>query len=460
MSEDDFLHYKEILFAISQIPEEAEVEEILNVLQHAISRRNLQRCLSALIQAKKIARSGKGRATRYKVLIPLAEERKQILYEEYIPISEDSRLVLEYIRRPKVGREPIGYQREFLAAYEPNKTWYLGESTRSYLKQLGDTGEIPRPAGTYGRAILSQLLIDLSWASSGLEGNTYSRLDTQKLIELGESAEGKNLQETQMILNHKAAISFIVEDIDHIDFNIFTLLSLHGLLSENLLADLSACGRLRSRPVNIYGSVYKPIAIPQVIEESCREILHKVREINDPFEQAFFIMVHIPYLQPFEDVNKRVSRLLMNVPLLKGNFCPLTFIDVPERAYVESMLGVYEMARIPLLRDLFIWAYERSTKEYLAVRKTLAEPDLIRLRYRQKIHALIGHIVRDCVIETMPEILRFSEATIPIDDQPRFIEIILDDLKRLHEGVLARYQLWPSDLAAWQAARQKVKKEI
>ena len=96
-------------------------------------------------------------------------------------------------------------------------------------------------------------------------------------------------------------------------------------------------------------------------------ILDKAGAIADPFEQAFFVMVHIPYLQPFIDVNKRVSRPGANIPLIRHNLCPLSFIDVPERAYVEGTLGVYELTNIDLLRDVFVWAYERSCQRYIAI---------------------------------------------------------------------------------------------
>lgn len=112
--------------------------------------------------------------------------------------------------------------------------------------------------------------------------------------------------------------------------------------------------------------------------------------------------MHIPYLQPFTDVNKRVSRLGANIPLIRHNLAPLTFIDEPDRAYIDAMLGVYELNRIELLRDLFVWAYERSAREYVLVRKSLAEPDPLRLRYRLQLHHLMADIVRN----KRPEILQ------------------------------------------------------
>ena len=108
------------------------------------------------------------------------------------------------------------------------------------------------------------------------------------------------------------------------------------------------------------------------IEDALEVLLGKANQIEDPFEQSFFMMVHLPYLQPFADINKRTSRLAANLPLFRANLCPLTFLDVPEQAYSRAILGVYEMTRVELLRDLFIWAYERSTQEYLAIKQDLA----------------------------------------------------------------------------------------
>src|SRR5690606_19122486 len=120
---------------------------------------------------------------------------------------------------------------------------------------------------------------------------------------------------------------------------------------------------------------YKPSAIPQLINDCFTIILDKAEIIVDPFEQLFFIMVHIPYLQAFVDVNKRVSRLAANIPLLKNNLCPLTFIGLSEQAYVDANLGIYELQDYSLLRDVFVWTYERSVQEYTSVQKSMVTPD-------------------------------------------------------------------------------------
>ncbi len=188
----------------------------------------------------------------------------------------------------------------------------------------------------------------------------YSRLDTQHLIEFGHIARGKDIIETQVILNHKAAIEMLIEDADELRFDAFTFKNLHAVRSQDLMPDPAASGSLRRRPVDIHGTIFHPLALPQLIDDYFRLLLQKAGAIPDPFEQAFFLMVQLPYLQPFDDVNKRVSRIGANIPLFRQNLCPLAFIEVPERAYVEGTLGVYELNRIELLRDVFVWAYERS----------------------------------------------------------------------------------------------------
>jgi len=454
---------EEILEVLARRPQGADIAQIIDGLEKPPHRRTIQRRLAALAAGKYIAIVGKGKATLYKPLASAgirtkppaaaAPEARQD-YEAYIPLSEEGREIISYVRRPRTGRTPVGYEHHFLNSYLPNETRYLDESLRAHLHGIGSTGEQERPAGTYGRAIFSRLLIDLSWASSRLEGNTYSRLDTERLIEFGQYAEGKDAQDAQMILNHKAAIELLVDEADSIGFDSYTFLGLHGLLSENLMPDPDTSGRLRRRPVHIGGSVYVPLAVPQLIEEYFQEILHKSAVIDDPFEQAFFIMVHLPYLQPFEDVNKRVSRLGANIPLLKHNLCPLTFLDVPERAYIDALLGVYEMNRHELLRDLFVWAYERSVNEYSAVRKSLADPDPLRLRYRKEMHELIADIVRNRHTDVSGAVSRYAESRIDQENRSTFLAMIEEEIKRLHQGVIARYRIRPSEFAAWQEAKK------
>jgi hypothetical protein len=214
-----------------------------------------------------------------------------------------------------------------------------------------------------------------------------------------------------------------------------------------------ASGRLRTRPVDIGGSVFVPLGAPQIINECFHEILDKAAEIADPFEQAFFVLVHLPYLQPFEDVNKRVSRLGANIPLLKHNLCPLTFIDVPDRAYIDATLGIYELNRVDLLSDLFVWAYERSTREYVVVSKSLAEPEPLRLQYRLQLHEIVADIVRNMRLDVHQAIKQYADEQLGKEDRQAFAEMVQEEIKRLHKGIIARYRIRPSEFEAWLKAR-------
>jgi hypothetical protein len=451
-----------ILTAVARFTEGASVEDIRGTMDPKLPRRTLQRRLALLVKHRRLKVEGRGRGSRYRIVPIDTEIRPQPAtlsikapapqVEIYIPISPEGQSIKQAVREPLQNRQPVGYNRAFLDAYRPNETFYLPAHTRQHLLELGQSPDGERPAGTYARQIFSRLLIDLSWNSSRLEGNTYSLLETERLLELGESAEGKDARDAQMILNHKAAIELLVEQAAEVGFNRYTILNLHALLSDNLLADPRACGRLRAIPVAIGGTNYHPLEVPQVIEECFQQILDTATAIADPFEQAFFVIVQLPYLQPFEDVNKRVSRLAVNIPLIRQNLSPLSFVDVPERAYIDGILGVYELNRIELLRDVFAWAYERSCARYSAVRKSLGEPDPFRLRYRTRVTEVVAEIVRGGMNKKAATAFIQQQAAedVPQEDRARFVEVVETEIMSLHEGNIARYRLRPSQYQTWR----------
>ena len=443
---------------VAHYPDGVQVGAIRDGLEFDLPPRMLQRRLNLLENQGRIVAQGTGKGTRYFPKIPPSGRAAPAPASQRdrgdIKISLEGETLKTAIRLPVHDRQPVGYRREFLDAYRPNETFYLPEETRQRLLEMGRSSEAERPAGTYVRRIYNRLLIDLSWNSSRLEGNTYSLLETERLLELGETAEGKDAKEAQMILNHKAAIELLVEQASEIGFNRYTILNLHALLSDNLLADPQACGRLRMRPVAIGGTVYHPLEAPQLLEECFQQILDAATAIRDPYEQAFFVTVHLPYLQPFEDVNKRVSRLAANISLIRKNLCPLSFVDVPERAYLDGMLGVYELNRVELLRDVFVWAYERSCARYSAVRQSLGEPDPFRIRYRMIIAAAVGEIIRNNMDRKAAAafIKQRAVENVPLEEQARFIEIVETEIMGLHEGNIARYRLRPSEYQTWREA--------
>jgi hypothetical protein len=435
------------------------VQEIADALKAAAPpRRTLQLHLRQLVDRMRLAKEGRGRWTRYRAG---AIEGARIAVETglagsddaaiRLPLSREAADIQAYVRQPVAARKPVGYDRGFLDAYRPNETFYLTEKERAHLHQVGTPQIAPQPAGTYAKQILGRLLIDLAWNSSRLEGNTYSLLDTRRLIDLGQEAEGRSRLEAQMILNHKEAIEFLVSDAEDIGFNRFTILNLHGLLANNLLPDPEAPGRLRRIPVGIERSAFHPLEVPQLIEECFHELLGKAGTITDPFEQAFFVMVQLPYLQPFDDVNKRVSRLAANIPMIRHNLAPLSFTDMPRDTYLNAVLGVYELRRTELLRDVFIWACERSAARYAAVRQSMGEPDAFRLQYRTELRELVGGVVRARMgrQQATEHVAGWTVEHIPQQDRERFRGIAEGELLGLHEGNFARYQIKPSEFKAW-----------
>lgn len=439
-----------LLDLISRFPEGASLEQIIVGLTEPAPRRTVQRWISSLVQDKRLVTVGMARSRRYKLPKESHEESENVV--SLIPITRESKKIQSLISQPIQSRHPVGYQREFLEKYQPNATFYLSGEIRKRLALVGGSQDANYPAGTYARQIFHRLLIDLSWNSSRLEGNTYSLLETERLLDLGKAAEGKNLQETQMILNHKAAIEFLIHSAQEIGINRYTVLNLHSLLSDNLMPDPASCGRLRSIPVGIAKSTYMPCAIPQVIEECFNLILEKARIIEDPFEQVFFLMVQLPYLQPFDDVNKRTSRLAANISLIQKNLCPLSFIDVPEQTYINGLLGIYELNRVDLMRDVFVWAYERSCALYSTTRKAIGEPDPFRLQHRGVLNQVIAEIVRNGLdkVRAVELIRKRAREIIQDSDQSRFIELVEKELQGLHEGNIARYQLRPSEFESWR----------
>ncbi len=445
---------------ISAHPEGLGVEAIAQMTDGSLPRRTLQRRLALLVAQGQIKKLGEARAVRY-VNQPhsvkggfsaqhMGGGMVREPDEAYVRTSPQGAEIRAYVRQPRALRPPVGYKLEFLEQYHPNHTTYLPPDLRDQLHAMGRSSASQTPAGTFARDILDRLLIDLSWASSQLEGNTYSRLDTERLITFGQAAEGKGVVETQMILNHKQAIEYLVLDPSRAQLGPDTIISLHAFLSDGLMADPAAVGRIRRRAVEIGGSVYLPVALPQRLEELFGIVVQMAAEILDPFEQAFFLMVHLPYLQPFEDVNKRVSRLAANIPFIRHNLCPLSFIDVPQQAYTDAMIGVYELNRTELLRDVFVWAYERSCQQYAAVKQNLVPPDIFRLRYRQALTEVVAAIVQNNVPASKENVRTRLPTQVAAADKEHFIQLVLEEFAALHTGNAVRFGIRPLELAAWQ----------
>jgi hypothetical protein len=451
-----------ILAAVQHHAGNASLSDIADKLDPKPKERTLQHRLKHLVEAGRLVKDGEGRRwTRYNLPTEQAEPTTPALAapaqdrtdeETTVPLSPESIKIRRYLNQPLTARKPVGYDRGFLDAYRPNVTSYLSSADRARLAKIGTPNFAAEGAGTYAKQILNRLLIDLSWNSSRLEGNTYSLLDTKRLIEFGEEAQGRDRMEAQMIENHKEAIEFLVRAADEIGFNRYTILNLHGILAQNLLPDEGAAGRLRHIAVGIDKSVFEPLKVPQLIDECFNQILATAAAIEDPFEQAFFFMVHLPYLQPFDDVNKRVSRLGANIPFIKRNLSPLSFTGVPRPLYTAAVLGVYELNKVDLLKDVFMWAYGRSAEQYAAVRQSLGEPDPFRFRHSAALRQIVAEVVRGRMDRKSANsyIASWVDKNIAVDEREPFRQVAEADLLNMHEGNFARYQIRPSEFQAWQ----------
>lgn len=430
-------------------------------------RKAIGRVLLSLVEQNLITPKYSGRSRVYVKTVQKPEIEQPSKYSETvansaaennpfkgIDLSAESRSLLQYVSQGVNERIPVGYNQEFLRSYEPNETFYLASEQREKLFAIGRVETVVRPAGTYARNILNRLLIDLSWNSSRLEGNTYSLLETKRLIELGETATGKDVSEAQMILNHKGAIEYIVDSTSDERITSHEICSIHALLSENLLGDPAASGRVRNIIVDIGGSTYIPLENPQVLRECFDLFVEKINNIADPFEQSLFSIVHLSYLQAFEDVNKRTARLVANIPMIKENLKPLSFADVAQRAYVSALLGVYEGNDISLIRDLYIWAYNRSSQRYTAIQQSMGEPNLLKLRYREMIHGIVSSIIIERVegvkvVRKIQELINASN--IPKADRSEVFNLIETEIISLHDGNIARFRVRLSEFQAWKA---------
>jgi hypothetical protein len=192
-------------------PNGIAIEELLKFMNHVTPKRTVQHRLSTLIKSGILRIEGAGRNTKY-YFNQVAENKQTLKLSKAtettfkIPLSPEAEEVRKQISVPIQLRQHVSYRREFLDSYEPNKTFYLSQSIIEKLFKLGAGAEKGHPAGTYARKIYQRLLIDLSWNSSRLEGNTYSLLETERFLATGEEAPGKNWIDTQMILKHKAAL--------------------------------------------------------------------------------------------------------------------------------------------------------------------------------------------------------------------------------------------------------------
>jgi Fic family protein len=302
------------------------------------------------------------RKTLYRYIDEATEEWyiERISHGKY-SIKQNAKL---YLQIPFFDRKHVSYNPDFLRSYTPNISSFLWLN-RDILSEK-TRGVEPMATLDYmkNRRAIENLLIDLSYTSSKMEGNTYSYLDTEVLIKYNEAAEGKKKEETQMILNHKNAIEYLIawKNIFHLTKQEFC--ELHTLLGRWLIHD-TYLGIFRTSWVQIGGSRYLPPDTPSLIEWEFSLFLEKLRQIESPFEQSLFILVFVPYFQAFIDINKRTSRLGSNIPLIARWLPPLSLLQVKERDYIDAVLAIYELCDPSLMAQVFTENYLLNMHRYM-----------------------------------------------------------------------------------------------
>jgi Fic family protein len=405
------------------------------------------RLLDKLVRENTLVRKGKARATRYFPAAVDGQLTETVRATDRMTAtvspgwSARARAVFDQLNRPLGVRQPVTYQRGFVDDYVPNESSLLPHELAEALAQEGRMAG-QQPAGTYARKVLEQLLIDLSWSSSRLEGNTYSLLATEELFKSGAPPTDV---EGVMLLNHKRAIEFLVDAVPSYGLTDSVIRNLHALLMQDLLADSAGLGAIRTKVVNISDTTYVPSQVPQLLEEMTSLIISKVKRIKNPVEAAFFLWVNLAYLQPFEDGNKRTSRLAANIPLMLYNCAPLAFLDADPRDYAKAMLGVYELLDVTIAAELFGWTYRRSIRKYRVILEAMGSPDAFRVRHREHLSEAVQRVVR----ERQPLRQVGSDIGVPADEVDSFREMLGAELDALTPYNCARYRITLGEVQAW-----------
>ncbi len=420
--------------------------ELMLRLGEGYKERSLRRWLGLLVEEGAVKKIGQKRGTKY-----IAAGRSEEANDEVSSCFSSASLeAIEVVKRPLFERQPVAYADDWFDSYQPNSSYYLPEVLRRQLLASGERANGQDPAGTYAHQIFNRLIIDLSYNSSRLEGNTYSLLDTERLLLHGDTAEGKLNEEKAMILNHKEAIRYLVDNAPRIEVSRNVICTLHYLLSDGLV-ESSEAGKARKHGVRIGGSTYIPFEDSRRLDEQLERIARKAALIRDPYEQSLFLLVHVSYLQAFADVNKRTARLSANIPLIKGNLVPAAFRDVRVDDYMAAMIAVYELQDVRPVVDLYVYSYLRTCAAYDSTVKAMGF-DEVRVRYRQERR----EVVREVVLRGLAgeELRAFVDEEagkrVPMAVRDGFVADVFEDLEQIDENRLAGLGVTPEQLKMWQ----------
>lgn len=438
-------NHERILQILRELNAPAALSDIKQKLN--VPDRTLHRWLAELLALGQVQAEGKKRGRRYSLAMQtntsITNDANHVLF------SPTALLLIQQVRQPLITRDPCTYNMAWFDAYQPNQTFYLSAAQRQLLMHEGKQVSVELPAGTYAQRIFNRLLIDLSYNSSRLEGNTYSLPDTEKLLLEGVAADNKLDAEKIMLLNHKEAIRFLVDGIKRMTISADNIRSLHYLLADGLVVP-GAAGQIRKDAVRVSSTTYIPMDNSERLAQQLTRLADKAQMILDPFEQSFFLLVHLAYLQAFIDVNKRTARLACNIPLIHHNLVPLSFNDIDKDDYATAVIVSYEKNDITPLAELYVSSYLRSCKRYSATTESLGI-DLLRVQYRQVRRECIREIVQQCLhgTELAHYIQEQTEQRVPALHQEKFTADLQADLANLAPFSIAGMGISLRELETW-----------
>lgn len=324
-------------------------EEIRAGIGFQESDATLKRMLAAGVDKGDIVVAGKARATRYS-LSHRAHLLMPLDLNTYFAQETDDRQV-----QTSFNFALINEQLPQVALFTEDELRHLNELQADFRAHLADMSEIEY------RKEMERLGIDLSWKSSQIEGNTYSLLETERLLRESKTAEGKTKEEAVMLLNHKDALRFVLDNPDYLqELTISRIEDIHHLLTKELSVDTG----LRHRRVGITGTQYRPLDNEFQIHEAMRDTCSLINSRNNVFEKALLALLLLSYIQPFMDGNKRTARITSNALLIANGYCPLSFRTVDSIDYKKAMLIFYEQNNLHAFKQIFIDQYEFAVKEY------------------------------------------------------------------------------------------------
>lgn len=418
------------------------IEQALAGAGTPLPRTSLNRALHQLISNGLVVSEGSGRARVYR-------------------LARDP-VVTKWFSTPFDQRPPMPFARARIDAYEPNKTRWLTPAQHAAMEAEGRRDV---PASTHARAIARRFMVDIAYASSSLEGNTYSWAEARALIEDGLVAPGRRSDETVMIENHKRAAEFVVEIAagaglygaqDGVDKR--TVRDVHYLLSDGLVQP-HARGAIRSQPVSIGGSCYVPESAPQVLDECLGVICTKAEAVNDPFEKSLFLMTALSYLQPFIDVNKRTGRLVANVPLIASGRAPLSFLGANKRAYTDGLIQFYELGDPTAIADAFTQTWLASARKYEVANDMSPERVAVMAAHRPSIKKAL-HALGSGELDMGGLAPWLETAGVPVESARLASEMIMEYLASATDRGLALDGYNQSEAAALMAISKNARKAV